>query len=181
MLYAKIITPPKRIGAKVVSVDDSKAKEIKGYITTIPFNFPDEALNGGVLTHVPLIIASNYPSAMRAANLIEVNWNTEDCSIASSSKFEEEAFQLLKDKNNGRLSWKKGEFDTCGDGKECKKLERSYKTSMVAHVALEPMSYAFDDGFLHIYAGHKLALFFQILLGNLLACLLTKSYTILTW
>ena len=36
MLYAKIITPPKRIGAKVVSVDDSKAKEIKGYILT-PF------------------------------------------------------------------------------------------------------------------------------------------------
>ena len=168
MLYAKIITPPKRIGAKVVSVDDSKAKEIKGYITTIPFNFPDEALNGGVLTHVPLIIASNYPSAMRAANLIEVNWNTEDCSIASSSKFEEEAFQLLKDKNNGRLSWKKGDFDTCGDGKECKKFERSYKTSMVAHVALEPMSVLanLDDGFLHIYAGHQVGTLLPNIIGQ---------------
>ena len=125
-------------------------------------------MNGGVLTHVPLIIASNYPSAMRAANLIEVNWNTEDCSIASSSKFEEEAFQLLKDKNNGRLSWKKGEFDTSGDGKECKKLERSYKTSMVAHVALEPMSVLanLDNGFLHIYAGHQVGTLLPNIIGQ---------------
>ena len=125
MVYAKIIAPPKRLGAKIISIDDKKAKQIKGYITTIPFNFPDEALNGGILTHVPLVVASDYPSAMRAAKLIDVNWNTDACSTASSADFEKEAYKLLKDGKNGRLSWKIGEYDTCGEGKECKKLERS--------------------------------------------------------
>ena len=106
---------------------------------------------------MPLVVASDYPSAMRAAKLIDVNWNTDACSTASSADFEKEAYKLLKDGKNGRLSWKIGEYDTCGEGKECKKLERSYKTSMVAHVALEPMSALvnFDNGFLHIYAGHQ--------------------------
>ena len=168
MVYAKIIAPPKRLGAKIISIDDKKAKQIKGYITTIPFNFPDEALDGGVLTHVPLVVASDYPSAMRAAKLIDVNWNTDACSTASSADFEKEALKLLKDGKNGRLSWKIGEYDTCGEGKECKKLERSYKTSMVAHVALEPMSALvnFDNGVLHIYAGHQVGTLLPNIIGQ---------------
>lgn len=168
MVYAKIIAPPKRLGAKIMSIDDKKAKQIKGYITTIPFNFPDEALNGGILTHVPLVVASDYPSAMRAAKLIDVNWNTDACSTASSADFEKEAYKLLKDGKNGRLSWKIGEYDTCGEGKECKKLERSYKTSMVAHVALEPMSALvnFDNGVLHIYAGHQVGTLLPNIIGQ---------------
>ena len=168
MVYAKIIAPPKRLGAKIISIDDKKAKQIKGYITTIPFNFPDEALDGGILTHVPLVVASDYPSAMRAAKLIDVNWNTDACSTASSADFEKEAYKLLKDGKNGRLSWKIGEYDTCGEGKECKKLERSYKTSMVAHVALEPMSALvnFDNGVLHIYAGHQVGTLLPNIIGQ---------------
>ena len=168
MVYGKIIAPPKRLGAKIISIDDKKAKQIKGYITTIPFNFPDEALNGGILTHVPLVVASDYPSAMRAAKLIDVNWNTDACSTASSADFEKEAYKLLKDGKNGTLSWKIGEYDTCGEGKECKKLERSYKTSMVAHVALEPMSALvnFDNGVLHIYAGHQVGTLLPNIIGQ---------------
>ena len=168
MVYGKIIAPPKRLGAKIISIDDKKAKQIKGYITTIPFNFPDEALDGGILTHVPLVVASDYPSAMRAAKLIDVNWNTDACSTASSADFEKEALKLLKDGKNGRLSWKIGEYDTCGEGKECKKLERSYKTSMVAHVALEPMSALvnFDNGVLHIYAGHQVGTLLPNIIGQ---------------
>ena len=168
MLYAKIIAPPKRLGAKIISIDDKKAKQIKGYLTTIPFNFPDEALNGGVLTHVPLVVASDYPSAMRAAKLIDVKWNTDACSTASSADFETEAYELLKDRKNGSLSWKIGNYDTCGEGKECKKLERSYKTSMIAHVALEPMSALvnFDNGVLHIYAGHQVGTLLPNIIGQ---------------
>ncbi len=168
MVYAKIIAPPKRLGAKIISIDDKEAKQIKGYLTTIPFNFPDEALNGGVLTHVPLVVASDYPSAMRAAKLIDVKWNTDACSTASSADFETEAYKLLKDRNNGSLSWKIGNYDTCGEGKECKKLERSYKTSMIAHVALEPMSALvnFDNGVLHIYAGHQVGTLLPNIIGQ---------------
>jgi isoquinoline 1-oxidoreductase beta subunit len=40
MVYAKIIAPPRRFGAKIVSFDDSKARQIKGYIKicqTLPY------------------------------------------------------------------------------------------------------------------------------------------------
>ena len=168
MLYAKIIAPPRRMGSKIVSVDDSKAKAIKGYISTIPFNFPDQALIGGVITHVPLVVATNYPSAMRAAKLIEVSWDNSGCSSRSSSDFEIEAVALLKDQSKAKLSWKKGEFDTCADGKKCERIKRTYKTSMVAHVALEPMSTLvnFDEGFLHIYAGHQVGTLLPNIIGQ---------------
>ena len=84
MVYAKIIAPPRRFGAKISKIDDIKAKKVKGYIQTIPFNFPDEALVFGGLTHVPMVIASDYPSAMRAAQLIDVTWDTSNCSSMSS-------------------------------------------------------------------------------------------------
>jgi len=35
MVYAKVIYPPTRTGSKVVSVDDSEAKKVKGYISTV--------------------------------------------------------------------------------------------------------------------------------------------------
>ena len=86
MVYAKIIAPPRRCGAKIVSVDDTKAKDVKGYIKTIPFNFPDEDLVFGGLTHVPIVIASDFPSAMRAAKLIDVSWDVSNCSLIHPRK-----------------------------------------------------------------------------------------------
>ena len=34
----------------------------------------------GAVTHVPLVVASNYPAAMRAAKLIDVVWDIDQTS-----------------------------------------------------------------------------------------------------
>ncbi len=168
MVYAKIIVPPKRFGAKISNIDDKKAKEVKGYLQTIPFNFPDEALVFGGLTHVPLVIASDYPSAMRAAQLIEVTWDTSNCSSMSTKDIEEDAKNIMTDKKNGKVFWKIGDYKSCGTGKDCFEIEREYSTSMVAHVALEPMAALanFVDGNLHIYAGHQVGTLLPMFMSN---------------
>ncbi len=168
MVYAKIIAPPRRFGAKISKIDDIKAKKVKGYIQTIPFNFPDEALVFGGLTHVPMVIASDYPSAMRAAQLIDVTWDTSNCSSMSSKDILEDARNIMKNKKNGKVFWKKGSYESCGSGEECIEIEREYSTSMVAHVALEPMAALanFVDGNLHIYAGHQVGTLLPMFMSN---------------
>ena len=168
MVYAKIIAPPRRFGAKIVSVDDTKAKDVKGYIKTIPFNFPDEALVFGGLTHVPVVIASDFPSAMRAAKLIDVSWDVSNCSKMSSKDIEEDAQKVINDKKLGKVFWKIGDYDSCKTGEGCREIEREYKTSMVAHVALEPMAALanFVDGNLHIYAGHQVGTLLPMFMAN---------------
>ena len=142
--------------------DSSKAKQIKGYIKTIPFNFPDEALVFGGLTHVPLVIASDFPSAMRAAKLIDVSWDVSSCSNMSSKDIEEDARKIISDEGKGKVFWKIGDYDRCRSDENCREIEREYKTSMVAHVALEPMAALANsvDGKLHIYAGHQVCLLY---------------------
>ena len=158
MVYAKIIAPPRRMGAKVKGFDDTEAKKVPGYLQTIPFNLPDEAIFGGFITHVPLVIAKSFPSAMRAAQSVKVDWDLENTSDLSSKDIEEEARNLLSDSRNAEVYWKVGDYNSCKDKNECKEVEVEYKTSMVSHVSMEPMSALanFIDGTLHIYAGHQM-------------------------
>ncbi len=158
MVYAKIIAPPTRVGSKIVSIDDSEARSVDGYMQTLPLNLPEEALFAGFITHLPLVIASNFPAAMRAAKLIEVKWDTSSASKFSSDELEEEGKKLLDSSEKGLLYWKVGDYGKCKNNETCNEIEQVYKTSMISHVALEPMSALanFVNGNLHIYAGHQL-------------------------
>ena len=60
MVYGKIIAPPRRLGAKILSINDDAAKEISGYLTTMPINLPEAGLVSGVVTHTPLVIAKVF-------------------------------------------------------------------------------------------------------------------------
>ena len=94
----------------------------------------------GGLTHVPVVIASDFPSAMRAAKLIDVSWDVSSCSNMSSKDIEEDAQKVIGEESNGKVFWKIGDYDKCKSNENCREIEREYKTSMVAHVALEPMA-----------------------------------------
>ena len=171
MLYAKIIAPPKRMGSKIVSVNDDEAKkQVKGYITTLPINLPDQFLVGGFMTHMPLVIASSFPEAMRASKLIDVNWDNSACSTQSSQEAETEAFSSLKQKDNGKIFWKVGDYEKARNSDNVREIERFYKTSMVAHAPMEPMSALvnFVDEKLHIYAGSQMGTMLPYLFAQFL-------------
>ena len=69
MVYARPKIPPTRNGAKVRSIDDSAARKVKGYISSLALEDPSNTVPGGVM-----VFASTYPAATRAADLVKVDW-----------------------------------------------------------------------------------------------------------
>ena len=65
MVYGRPKIPPTRNGSKVISVDDSAAKAVKGYLRSIILMDPSDTVSGWVM-----VIATTYPAAIRAADLV---------------------------------------------------------------------------------------------------------------
>ena len=68
MVYARPKIPPTRNGAKVRSIDNSAAKKVKGYISSLVIEDPSDTVPGWVL-----VFANSYPAAIRAADLVKVD------------------------------------------------------------------------------------------------------------
>ena len=156
MVYGKIIAPPRRLGAKIVSVNDTAAKDITGYLMTLPINLPEAGLVSGLVTHTPLVLASSFPAAMRAAEMIEVEWDTTGCSSINSAEIAAEANAMLNDPEQEHEFMRIGDPNSAASD-ATHKLERFYETSMIAHVPMEPLSALahYSDGKLHLYCGHQ--------------------------
>ncbi|MGH6799061.1 MAG: molybdopterin cofactor-binding domain-containing protein, partial [Roseiarcus sp.] len=69
MVYARPKIPPTRNGATVRSIDDSAARNVKGYIRCLALDDPSDTVPGWVM-----VFASSYPAAIRAADLVKVDW-----------------------------------------------------------------------------------------------------------
>jgi isoquinoline 1-oxidoreductase beta subunit len=65
MIYARPIIPPTRYGSKVISIDDSAAKHLPGYIRSLALDDPSGTVPGWVMVY-----AASFPAANRAAELI---------------------------------------------------------------------------------------------------------------
>ena len=69
MIYARPKIPPTRNGSRVRSIDDAAAKTVKGYIGSLALEDPSDTVPGWVM-----VFASSYPAAIRAADLVKVDW-----------------------------------------------------------------------------------------------------------
>jgi hypothetical protein len=65
-LFARPKMPPTRNGSKVVSVDDSAAKAIKGYRQSLVLDDPSGEVTGWVM-----VIGDSWMAAMRAADQVK--------------------------------------------------------------------------------------------------------------
>jgi isoquinoline 1-oxidoreductase beta subunit len=72
MVYARPKMPPTRYGSKVVSIDDSAAKQVKGYLQSVVLEDPSGTVPGWVM-----VIAETYPAAIRATELVQVVWQND--------------------------------------------------------------------------------------------------------
>ena len=166
MRYAKIIVPPTRLGATIVSIDDSAAKNIDGYIETIPLTFPDDEKNGGDITDVPLVIATNYPAAMRASKVIKVEWATNENSSVSSESLMSEAKAFIDNQTDGVNWFSVGDLEKL-DTSAMELYEADYQTSMIESAPLEPTSALATsvNGELHIYSSNQRGDLFKLISG----------------
>jgi isoquinoline 1-oxidoreductase beta subunit len=152
MVYARPKLPPTRNGSTVVSVDDSAAKSVKGYVGNVVLDDPTGTVSGWVM-----VIAETYPAAIRAADAVRVTWTPGPTAHVSEQDILDHAAQQIADPEGGALL-DTGGGDTAAAFAAAKStLERTYTTATVLHFQLEPVNaLAFEkDGVFEIHTGNQ--------------------------
>ncbi|CAN5264714.1 molybdopterin-dependent oxidoreductase [soil metagenome] len=152
MVYARPKMPPTRNGAKVVSVDDSAARKVKGYLRYLILDDPSDTVPGWVL-----VIASSYYAAVKATDLLSVVWTPGPGADVTEQALQDRA-RALVDKADGGVALDIADnADAPAAGTVATTLEQVYTTGTVLHFQLEPLNaLAFEkDGVFEIHAGNQ--------------------------
>lgn len=153
MVYARPKLPPTRNGSKVVSVDDSAAKKIRGYLRHVVLDDPSGTVPGWVM-----VIASSYPAAVRATDVLNVVWTAGAGADVSEKALQDRAAELVA-KADGGIQLDIADDDSTPEfgAAATTTLERAYTTATVLHFQLEPVNaLAFEkDGMFEIHAGNQ--------------------------
>jgi isoquinoline 1-oxidoreductase subunit beta len=149
MVYARPKIPPTRYGSVVRAVDDSAAKRIKGYLTSLVLEDPSNTVPGWVV-----VCATSYPAAIRAADLVKVDWAAGDAVQVSEQDILDHGAKQIAEPRGGALLVDDTGIDAAFRAAGST-LERTYTTSTVLHAQLEPVNaLAFEkDGDFEIHTG----------------------------
>ena len=151
MVYARPKIPPTRNGSVVRTVDDSAAKRVKGYLTSLVLEDPSNTVPGWVV-----VCASSYPAAIRAADLVKVDWVAGDTALVSEQDILDYGAKQIAEPTGGALLVNDSGIDAAFRAAGTK-LERTYTTGSVLHAQLEPVNaLAFErDGRFEIHTGSQ--------------------------
>jgi isoquinoline 1-oxidoreductase subunit beta len=151
MIYARPKIPPTRNDSKVVSIDDSAAKSVPGYIQSLALDDPSGTAPGWVMVY-----ADSFVAADRAADLVKVDWRSGEAASVCEQDLQRHAAQLIADPKGGALVVDDPGVDAVFAAAK-RTLERTYTTSTVMHFQLEPINaLAFDkDGVFEIHTGNQ--------------------------
>ena len=151
MVYARPKIPPTRNGASVRSIDDSAARSVKGYLKCLALEDPSGTVPGWVM-----VFATSYPAAIRAADLVKVDWTPGAGANVSEQDILDHGAKQIADPKGGVLVVDDEGVDAAfRDAKST--LEQTYTTASVLHVQLEPVNaLAFEkDGVFEIHTGNQ--------------------------
>jgi isoquinoline 1-oxidoreductase subunit beta len=151
MVYARPKIPPTRNGSVVRAVDDSAAKRVKGYLTSLVLEDPSNTVPGWVV-----VCATSYPAAIRAADLIKVDWAAGDAAQVSEQDILDYGAKQIAQPRGGALLVDDPGIDSAFRAARST-LERTYTTASVLHGQLEPVNaLAFEkDGRFEIHTGSQ--------------------------
>jgi len=140
MLYATVRFNP-HIGVGVKDFDDSKAKDMPGFIKAI-------ASYDGII-----VIATNTWYAMQAAKMIDVEW--KPAPYPATSK--EHRKVILEAFNNKRGVIKRNDGDVDNELAKSEIIEGTYHVPYLAHATMEPLNALawLKNGQLDIWAGNQ--------------------------
>ena len=166
MVYATPATPPVRYGAKVLSVDESAAKQVPGYIRHVVVEDPL-----GVQTGWVMAVAEGYWAASQAAEALQIDYDLGANAGVSLADVHAESRRLIETEEDTRLFVDDGDLDA-GMAEAATTLTADYQTGVNIHAPLEPMNATVEivDGTYHIHAGNQ----FQTLMTGLVGALGVK-------
>ncbi len=151
MVYARPKLPPTRNDSTVVSIDDSAAKAVPGYLQSIVLEDPSATCPGWVMVYATSFVAAN-----RATDLVKVNWKSGDAAKVSEADIQNRARTLIADPKSGSTVVDDKGVDAAFAASK-NKLERTYTTSTALHFQMEPINaLAFEkDGIFEIHTGNQ--------------------------
>jgi isoquinoline 1-oxidoreductase beta subunit len=151
MVYARPKLPPTRNDSSVVSIDDSAAKAVPGYIQAIALEDPSATVPGWVMVYATSFVAAN-----RAADLVKVTWKSGDSLKVSEADIQAHAATLIADPKAGAMVLDDKGVDAAFASAK-RKLEATYTTSTALHFQMEPVNaLAFEkDGVFEIHTGNQ--------------------------
>src|SRR5208337_2371224 len=151
MVYARPKIPPTRNGSSVRSINDSGARNVKGYIKSLALEDPSGTAPGWVMVY-----AGSYPAAIRAADLVKVDWTPgEGANVSEQDVLDHGAKQIADPKAGVLVVDDPGVDAAFRDAR--RRLEQTYTTGSVLHFQLEPVNaLAFEkDGVFEIHTGNQ--------------------------
>ncbi len=151
MVFARPKLPPTRMGSVVVSIDDSDAATVPGYIRSIALDDPSDTVPGWVM-----VIAETFTAAERATDLLRVEWTAGETANTSEQDILDRGAELIADASEGSTVV---DDDGLSDAfaNAANELTRTYTTASAMHFALEPVNaLAFEaDGMFEIHTGNQ--------------------------
>lgn len=151
IVYAHPLIPPTRYGSSIRSIDDTAAKDVKGYRQTLQLTDPSETLQGWAV-----VIADSFPAAMKAAKAITVDYEPGPTAHVTEDDILAEGARLAADKSTGVLLVNDGDVAAARES-AAEVYSASYTTSTALHFTLEPQNalVEFVDGKCHIHSGNQ--------------------------
>jgi len=151
MVYARPKLPPTRYGSQVLSIDDSAAKAVPGYLRAVALEDPS-----GTVPGVVMVYADSFVAADRATEALKVTWKPGDTAKVSEADLQARARALIADKAKGGLVVEDAGVDAAFAAAKST-LERTYTTATALHFQLEPVNaLAFEkDGVFEIHTGNQ--------------------------
>ena len=167
MIYARPKIPPTRYDSKVISIDDSEATRVPGYIRSLALDDPSGTVPGWVM-----VFADSFPAASSAADLVKVTWNSGEAAHVSEQDLQQRSAELIADPKGGSRVVDDPGLDAAFSSAK-HSIEQTYTTGTVMHFALEPVNaLAFEkNGVFEIHTGNQ----WQTLILPVLAKALGRS------
>jgi len=151
MVYARPKIPPTRYDSKVISIDDSAAKRIPGYVKSLALDDPSATVPGWVMVY-----ADSFTHASQAADVVKVKWESGPAANVSEQDLQQHAAELIADPRGGALLVDDPGVDAVFASAK-RKMERTYTTATAMHFALEPVNaLVFEkNGVFEIHTGNQ--------------------------
>jgi CO/xanthine dehydrogenase Mo-binding subunit len=151
MVYAHPMIPPTRYGSSIQSVDDTAARDIPGYLQTMQVTDPSDIIQGWAL-----VIADDFPAAMKAADVVEIDWAPGPTAAVTEEHILAEGQKLTEDPASGTLFVDEGDVTAAREA-AADTLTATYRTSTALHFTLEPQNalVEYTDGIFHIHSGNQ--------------------------
>ncbi|MBW4963596.1 xanthine dehydrogenase family protein molybdopterin-binding subunit [Sulfitobacter sp. CW3] len=153
MVYGVPLLPPTRLGSSVTSVDDSAAKDVKGYLQTLTLDDPSGTVPGWVV-----VLGETLMAAKWASQAITVEWAAGETANVSEADINARSRELIDDASTGAILHTETPDTSAAFDGAANVIEAEYTTQTVLHFQLEPVNataFQNQDGIWEIHTGNQ--------------------------